>query len=162
MSTPAPNFSNVQQFRDSNRRMAEDILTAEPAPYLDGGYVRRVLEVRGRRSGRIHRVPIAVVTLAGRRYLVSPTRERNWVRNLLGEPDCIVTSRDTREACRAALISDSGRVTDVVSTYVALMNAPWALAQFPFPPHATRAEIEQAADGVAVFELTPGESKASV
>jgi hypothetical protein len=158
VSTPAPSFSNPQEFRDSNRRMAEDILAAEPAPYLDAGYVRRVVDIRGRRSGQVHSVPIAVITLAGRQYLVSPRRERNWVKNLLVDPDCVVRSRDSREARRAAPVRESGRVADVVSTYVALMNAPWAVAQFPFPADASRAEIEQAADGVAVFELKPGDA----
>jgi hypothetical protein len=162
VSTPAPRFSSPQEFRDLNKRMAEAILAAEPAPYADGGYVRRVVEIRGRRSGQVHGVPIAVITLAGRQYLVSPRRERNWVKNLLDDPECVVRSRDTRDARRAALVGESGRVTDVVSTYVALMNAPWAVAQFPFPADASRAEIEQAAAGVAVFELKPSDADPGV
>jgi hypothetical protein len=158
VSTPAPRFSSPQEFRDLNERMAESILAAEPAPYVDGGYVRRVVEIRGRRSGQVHRVPIAVITLAGRQYLVSPRRQRDWVWNLLDDPGCVVRSRDAREPRRAALVDESGRVADVVSTYVALMDAPWAVAQFPFAAGASRAEIEQAATGVAVFELKPSDA----
>lgn len=162
MSTPAPRFSSPQEFRVSNARMAESILSAEPQPYVDGGYVRRVVEIRGRRSGQVHSVPIAVITLAGRQYLVSPRRGRNWVKNLLDDPDCVVRSRDTRELRRAVLVDESERVGEVVSTYVALMNAPWAVAQFPFSADASRAEIERAADGVAVFELRPGDADPGV
>ena len=68
MTTPAHQFSSAREFRESNRRMAESILAAEPAPYADGGYVRRVLEIRGRASGQAHRVPLAVISLAGSRY----------------------------------------------------------------------------------------------
>jgi deazaflavin-dependent oxidoreductase (nitroreductase family) len=155
MTTPAPDFSSVQEFRESNRRMAESILTTEPAPYAEGGYVRRVLEIRGRVSGQTRLVPIAVISHAGSRYVVSPVRQRNWVQNLLADPRCIVRSRDARERTRATLLDDTGRVAEVVSAYVAVMNAPWALAQFPFPANAGRAQIEAAAAGVAVFRLDP-------
>ena len=118
--------------------------------------MRRVVEIRGRRSGQVHAVPIAVVGLAGRRYLVSPVRDRNWVRNLLADPACVVRSRDSREPSRATPVEDAERIADVVSTYVALMtDAPWAIAQFPFPADASRERIVQAADGLAVFELEP-------
>ena len=42
----------------------------------------RVLEVRGRRSGEPRRVPVNLLTLDGRQYLVSPRGEGQWVRNL--------------------------------------------------------------------------------
>jgi deazaflavin-dependent oxidoreductase (nitroreductase family) len=156
MSTSPPSASDAQRYRALNRRMAETILGAEPEPYRDGGYVRRVVEVRGRRSGQVHAVPIAVVGLAGRRYLVSPVRDRNWVRNVLADPAVVVRSRDDREPARATPVADAERIADVVSTYVALMtDAPWALAQFPFPADASRERITQAADGLAVFELEP-------
>ena len=153
MSTPAPSFSSPEEYRALNRRMAESILAAQPEPYVDGGFVRRVVQVRGRRSGAVHDVPIAVVSLRGAHYLVSPTLARNWVRNLIADPACTIRSRDGRELVRAARVEDPERVADVVSTYLATMNAPWAVAQFPFPPDADLAQIRQAAERVAVFEL---------
>ncbi len=162
MSTPARRFSSPEEFRDLNKRMAEGILSAEPAPYVDGGYVRRVVDIRGRRTGHFHGVPLAVITVAGRQHIVSPRRERNWVKNLLEHPDCVVKSRDTREPRRAAFVSESERIAEVVSTYIALMNAPWAVAQFPFPADASRDEIQQAAADVAVFELNPRDTDSSV
>jgi deazaflavin-dependent oxidoreductase (nitroreductase family) len=42
----------------------------------------RVLEHRGRRSGQLHHVPVNVLTVGGRRYLVSPRGETEWVRNV--------------------------------------------------------------------------------
>ncbi len=156
MSTPAPSFSTPDEYRESNRRMAQAILDADPAPYVEGGYVRRVLEVRGRRTGTIHQVPIAVVTLHDCRYVVSPVRSRNWVRNLLADPVCAILSRDAREPARAATVEDARQIADIVQSYVALMNAPWAIAQFPFPPDADHAQIEAAAPEVAVFRLDQG------
>src|SRR5712692_183186 len=42
----------------------------------------RVLSVRGRKSGEWHDTPVNPLTLAGRRYLVAPRGETQWVRNL--------------------------------------------------------------------------------
>ena len=40
-----------------------------------------VLEVRGRKSGRIYSAPIDLLEFEGRRYLVAPRGETQWVRN---------------------------------------------------------------------------------
>ena len=42
----------------------------------------QTLAVAGRRSARVHRVPVIPVQLDGATYLVSPRGEAHWVRNL--------------------------------------------------------------------------------
>jgi deazaflavin-dependent oxidoreductase (nitroreductase family) len=42
----------------------------------------RELEVRGRRSGRLRRVPVKVLSVGGERYLVSLRGSSAWVENL--------------------------------------------------------------------------------
>ncbi len=42
----------------------------------------RVLEVRGRTTGRPRRTPVNLLTIDGVRYLVAPRGETQWVRNL--------------------------------------------------------------------------------
>ena len=42
----------------------------------------RVLEVRGRTSGEPRRTPVNLLVLDGKRYLVAPRGETQWVRNL--------------------------------------------------------------------------------
>ncbi len=42
----------------------------------------RVLEHRGRDSGKLHHVPVNLLTIEGTRYLVSPRGETQWVRNV--------------------------------------------------------------------------------
>ena len=42
----------------------------------------RVLRVRGRSSGEWRTTPVNLLTLDGRRYLVAPRGETQWVRNL--------------------------------------------------------------------------------
>ena len=161
MSAPAPRFTTRQEYRDLNRRMAEAILEEEPAPYVDGGYVRRVLEIRGRRSGAVHQVALAVVCVGGGRYVVSPVRDRNWVENLLADPACVIRSRDTSEPAHAEQLDDATQIADVVATYLAKMDAPWAIAQFPFPPDAPRDRIAAEAARLAVFRLEAAASRPS-
>jgi deazaflavin-dependent oxidoreductase (nitroreductase family) len=46
----------------------------------------RVLEVRGRKTGRLYQHPVAVAAIAGRRYIVSLWGESQWARNLRAGP----------------------------------------------------------------------------
>ena len=42
----------------------------------------RVLEHRGRTTGELRHVPVNLLTIEGRRYLVSPRGQTQWVRNV--------------------------------------------------------------------------------
>ena len=46
-----------------------------------------VLGTRGRSSGEWRRVPVNVLELEGRRYLVAPRGNTHWARNLLAHPE---------------------------------------------------------------------------
>ena len=69
----------------------------------------RVLEVRGRTSGAPRRTPVNLLTFDGRRYLVAPRGETQWVRNLRasGEGRLLVGRRG--EAFAAAEVPDETR-----------------------------------------------------
>jgi deazaflavin-dependent oxidoreductase (nitroreductase family) len=71
----------------------------------------RVLEVRGRRSGELRRVPVNVLELDGRRYLVSARGEGEWVRNVRaadGRLDLRLGRR--HEAVQATELADADKV----------------------------------------------------
>jgi deazaflavin-dependent oxidoreductase (nitroreductase family) len=55
----------------------------------------RVLMVRGRKSGAVREVPVNLLSLGGKRFLVAPRGETQWVRNLraAGEGQLRVGSR---------------------------------------------------------------------
>ena len=58
-------------------------------PYAEGGYVLRVVRIRGRRTGRLREVPLAVTLLEGTRWLCAPDRlSRDWVQNLAAAGEC--------------------------------------------------------------------------
>jgi deazaflavin-dependent oxidoreductase (nitroreductase family) len=71
----------------------------------------RVLEVRGRSSGQVRRVPVNLLTHEDREYLVSPRGETQWVRNVRaagGELDLVVGRR--RQHHRARELADADKV----------------------------------------------------
>jgi deazaflavin-dependent oxidoreductase (nitroreductase family) len=71
-----------------------------PLP-LTGGLV--LLEMRGRRSGRLRTVPLSCIDF-GPALVVSTVRERSqWVANLLAEPTATVWLRGRRREVRAAV-----------------------------------------------------------
>jgi deazaflavin-dependent oxidoreductase (nitroreductase family) len=83
----------------------------------------RVLEVRGRRSGEPRRVPVNVLDLDGRRYLVSARGEGEWVRNVRaagGELDLLLGRH--RQPVRAIEVADADKVP-VLRAYLARWKA---------------------------------------
>src|SRR5262245_45089920 len=58
----------------------------------------RGLEVRGRKTGEPRRTPVNLLTLEGRRYLVAPRGQTQWVRNLrvAGEGELLLGRRRER------------------------------------------------------------------
>jgi F420H(2)-dependent quinone reductase len=74
------------------------------------------LAVAGRKSGRVHRVPVIPVTHEGARYLVSPRGETDWVRNL-------------RHAGRGRLGVEEFRATEIeAGDRPPIIAAYWAVA----------------------------------
>jgi deazaflavin-dependent oxidoreductase (nitroreductase family) len=71
----------------------------------------RVLEVRGRQSGEPRCVPVNLLVLDGREYLVSPRGEGQWVRNVRaadGELHLLLGRRRDRRT--ATEVSDDEKV----------------------------------------------------
>jgi deazaflavin-dependent oxidoreductase (nitroreductase family) len=87
----------------------------------------RVLEVRGRKSGRPRRVPVNLLTLEGTRYLVAPRGQTEWVRNLraAGEGDLLLGRR--REHFVATEIPDADK-EPILRSY--LERWKWEVGRF--------------------------------
>jgi sporulation protein YlmC with PRC-barrel domain len=132
--------------------MVAKIMEMPVQPYREGGYVLRVAEIRGRRSGQVHQVPIAVVQMHGTRYLVSPNRGRPWVLNLLVDNTCTIAAGHEREHYRAVLVT-SDEAIPVLRTY--LTQLTFAVQEFPFSVTASDAQIRAEMEKVAVFRLEP-------
>ena len=64
------------------------------------------LAVRGRKSGRWRSVPVNVLEVGGRRYLVAPRGETEWVRNLRAAGEGELRGRGGVERFRATEVPD--------------------------------------------------------
>lgn len=137
--------------RDRNRFMMDKIRADGNAPYQEGRYVLRVVSVAGRRSGEPRRVPIAIPTVAGERYLCAPNRGRDWVLNLLAAGECEVEG-DPTPRHRAVLVEDDA-AAEAVHTYLAALGRP--SNEWPFPSDAPAPEIAEHVGEIAVFRLEP-------
>ncbi|MGW4528719.1 nitroreductase/quinone reductase family protein [Amycolatopsis sp. NPDC004378] len=138
--------------RAINTDMVIKLLAKPGEPMTDGGYALRVLETRGRNSGLIRRIPLAVVQRETRWYLVSPVRTRDWVVNLLADPACAVLDGVTRVERRAQAV-EGLEAAGAVAQYLRSMKVPWAIQAFPVTQDADETEIARHVPEMAVFEL---------
>jgi deazaflavin-dependent oxidoreductase (nitroreductase family) len=119
----------------------------------------RVLEVRGRRSGRPQRTPVNLLTLDGRDYLVSARGEGQWVRNVRaadGQLDLVVGSR--RQHFQARELSDDEKVP-VLRAYLRRWKAEVGVFFEGVGPDSSDEEIRAIAHKHPAFVLTkrPGQ-----
>ena len=112
----------------------------------------RVLEVRGRRSGRPRRTPVNLLTLNGDRYLVAPRGHTHWVRNLrvAGEGQLLLGRR--RERFVASEIPDAEKER-ILRAY--LKRWKWEVGQFfgGVGADATSEELGRIAPDHPVFRV---------
>jgi deazaflavin-dependent oxidoreductase (nitroreductase family) len=64
-----------------------------------------LLTVRGRKSGKMHTIVVTAVEQDGRRWLVSPYGEVNWVRNVRAAKQAILTRRRRSQQVRLQELS---------------------------------------------------------
>ena len=111
------------------------------------------LEVPGRRSGRIVRLPLVMVVVDGERYLVAMLGEdTNWVRNVRVAGGEVALCRGRREEVRLEEVAPDRRAP-VLKAY--LKRAPNARAHVPIDEDAPLAEFERVASRFPAFRVAP-------
>src|SRR5262245_27700922 len=68
-----------------------------------------LLEVRGRKSGRVYSTPVNVLEHNGKRYLVAPRGYTQWVRNVIAIGEAVLVKGTGRESVSLKLIADDDR-----------------------------------------------------
>lgn len=111
-----------------------------------------MLEVRGRRSGRLISFPVVIADHEGERYLVAMLgQDTNWVRNLRAADGQAVLRHGRREAVRLAEVSAGARPA-ILRRYLAV--APGARPHIPVDRHAPIEEFSRIAAQFPVFRIT--------
>ena len=128
--------------------MIERVRSMPVAPYTEGGYVLRILEVAGRVSGEVRSTPIAVVQLNDRRYLCAPNHKRDWVRNLLAAGTCRLSPD---EAAYTVGLVGAEEGAPVLSRYLEQLGR--VSEEWPFEKGAPIEDIAAHWDTMAVFRV---------
>lgn len=115
----------------------------------------RVLEVPGRRSGEPRRTPVNLLTVDGRRYLVSPRGHSQWVRNLRvsGRGNLLLGRRSG--PFTATEVPDDEKAP-LLRAY--LERWKWEVGAFfdGVGPDSPDAELRRVAPDHPIFRLGPG------
>jgi deazaflavin-dependent oxidoreductase (nitroreductase family) len=69
-----------------------------------------LLEVRGRKSGKLYTTPVDLLELNGKRYLVAPRGRTQWVRNAEAAGEIVLKRGSTRQRLRLRPISDADKL----------------------------------------------------
>ena len=117
------------------------------------------LEVTGRRSGRVIRLPMVMAVVAGERYLVSMLGEEiEWVRNVRAAGGSVTLRHGRREEVRLEEVAADLRAP-ILKAY--LQRAPGARPHLPIHKDAPLCEFEQVSSQFPVFRVIGGAESSS-
>jgi len=113
----------------------------------------RVLEHRGRTTGKLHHTPVNLLTIEGTRYLVAPWGETQWVRNVrhAGGHLVLILGR-RRQLCTATEIPVADSVP-VLRDYLRRWKFETGMFFDGVSPDSTDAEWAAVASRHPVFAL---------
>lgn len=110
-----------------------------------------LLEVRGRKSGKLYSTAVNLMDLNGKQFLVAPRGRTQWVRNAEAAGE-VTLKRGARHKYRLRALADSEK-PEVLKVYVTRYKS--AVGKFfPVRPDAPVEEFGKIAAGYPVFELT--------
>src|SRR5499426_137405 len=76
-----------------------------------------LLEVRGRKSGRVYSTPVNALERNGKRYLVAPRGYTQWVRNVIANGEAVLVKGGRRERVSLKMIADDDR-PEILKAYL--------------------------------------------
>jgi deazaflavin-dependent oxidoreductase (nitroreductase family) len=110
-----------------------------------------LLEVRGRKSGKIYSTPIDLLELNGRRYLVAPRGRTQWVRNAEVAGEVTLKKGKTRVRFRLRSIADADKLP-LLKAYLDSFNRE-VQRYFPVLAGSPVEAFRAVAENYPVFEL---------
>jgi deazaflavin-dependent oxidoreductase (nitroreductase family) len=141
--------------RYSRPGTAERLLGQALVALLRAGIVRGhfyVLEVRGRKSGRVLALPVDPLDFDGKRYLVCARGDSNWVKNARAAGE-VVLARARRRQRFAVREVAAGNRPPILKAYLD-RYAREVQRFFPVPRGSPETSFEGFAVRYPVFELT--------
>ena len=118
-----------------------------------GAKFRHILVVRGRKTGTLRSTPVDVMENGGRRFLVAPYGEVNWVRNVRAAGEVTLSRGRRMERARIRELGPAESAA-VLRQYISQVRV--TRPYFDVKPDSSDAEFEAVAPKHPVFELFPG------
>jgi len=116
-----------------------------------------LLEVRGRKSGKLYSTPINLLELAGKKYLVAPRGRAQWVRNAEAAGAITLKRGSQRRQFRLRTLADHEKLS-VLKAYLDSFKRE-VQRYFPAVPAGSPPEAFQSvAAGYPAFELLEDEA----
>ena len=112
-----------------------------------------LLEVRGRKSGKIYRSPVNLMEIAGKKVLVAPRGRTQWVRNAEASNEISLKRASYRQSFSLKSIHDSEKppiLKEYLDRYASAVKK-----FFPIPSNSPVESFSEIARNYPVFELFP-------
>jgi deazaflavin-dependent oxidoreductase (nitroreductase family) len=113
----------------------------------------RVLEHKGRRTGKLHRTPVNPLMYEARQYLISPRGETEWVRNVRANDGELTLFLGRRRLVRTAIEVPVDERTPILRAYLQRWKFEVGMFFDGVGPDSTDAEFEAIAAKHPVFIL---------
>jgi deazaflavin-dependent oxidoreductase (nitroreductase family) len=110
-----------------------------------------LLEVRGRKSGKLFSTPVDLLELRGKRFLVAPRGRTQWVRNAEAAGEISLKSGRTRLQFHLRPLTDAEK-PEVLKTYLDRYKSE-VQRFFPVPAGSPPAALAPIAASYPAFEL---------
>jgi len=110
-----------------------------------------LLEVRGRKTGRLQSTPVDLLELNGKNYLVAPRGRTQWVRNAEAAGEVTLKKGSTRRKFRLAPIADAEK-PPILKAYLDTFKRE-VQRYFPIPAGSPQESFAAIAQSYPVFEL---------
>jgi len=111
----------------------------------------RMLEVRGRKSGKLYSTPVDLLELEGKKYLVAPRGHTQWVRNAEAAGQVTLKRGGTRQAFRLRALSDAEKLP-ILKAYLDSFKKE-VQRFFPIPAGSPSEAFVEVATSYPAFEL---------
>jgi len=110
-----------------------------------------LLQVRGRKSGKLFSTPVDLLELQGKRYLVAPRGRTQWVRNAEAAGEVTLKKGSTRQKFHLRPILDAEK-PQILKAYLDTFKRE-VQRYFSIPAGSPREQFAAIAESYPAFEL---------
>jgi deazaflavin-dependent oxidoreductase (nitroreductase family) len=153
VNEPSPAYERPSRFeRALNRAIGVLVRLGIGLPHM------RVLEVRGRKSGKLYALPVDLLADQGKLYLVAPRGYTQWVRNAEASGEVTLRRGVRVERYRLRSLSDAEK-PPILKAYLDRFRRE-VQRYFPVPADSPAERLAPLAPRYPAYELLPRTSSA--